>query len=162
MHAWNTRFLLGWPIFRSELLVSGRVCAKSNFMTFQKVSSWKKQNFMGGLLWKGLGEQVWKRWFWKSWSDKQSSQVIVETAVGCLLPGGPLFSCYTSSWPPSLEGQWFYSRCKNNLYSFNHGTLTSSPHPFLVSCPKLQLDPVAHLWSFPSSIHPRHCKEWRV
>ena len=25
MDGWNTRFLLGWPIFRCELLVSGRV-----------------------------------------------------------------------------------------------------------------------------------------
>ena len=25
MYGWNTTFLLGWPIFRCELLVSGRV-----------------------------------------------------------------------------------------------------------------------------------------
>ena len=27
MDGWNTSFLLGWPIFRGEMLVSGRVTA---------------------------------------------------------------------------------------------------------------------------------------
>ena len=32
LDGWNTRFLLGWPIFRDELLVWGRVNDKNNFL----------------------------------------------------------------------------------------------------------------------------------
>ena len=34
MDDWKISFLLGWPIFRCELLVSGRVPTSSNFIIF--------------------------------------------------------------------------------------------------------------------------------
>ena len=43
MDGWNTTFLLGWPIFRGELLVSGRVMVRFKIWVWLPKFLWRKQ-----------------------------------------------------------------------------------------------------------------------